>query len=217
MADLPAFAILYGPRAVTSLAGIATIISGTWEAETKFDELGVKAFENANAAGLEPVAYFNDVSDINKEELAAAGPVPWITLAGWMLLGLANFIPHEVGLGWFWTEFSLPGMIGFFCSLCIGLIMAWPVREAYNERDFKSLVKFHQFIAGFSVVLLGCMWCAQAHGPFWFGPLGGMYFENSYLLLTRDSLFSCAAHLAVVFCFISTLDRGGEILFLEKP
>ena len=173
MTDLPAFAILYGPRATLSLAGIATIITGTWKAESKFDELGVKAFENANAAGLEPVAYFDDVSAVNKEELNAACPVPWMTLAGWVILGLSNFVPHEVGLGWFQVEFSLPGMIGFFCSLCIGLILAWPVREAYNERDVKSLVKFHQFIAGFGVILLGSMACAQMHGPFWFGPMGG--------------------------------------------
>lgn len=174
MGDLPAFAILYGPRAALSLAGIATIITGTWKAENKFDEFGVKAFENANAAGLEPVTYFNDFSDINKDELEAASPVPWMTLAGWVILGLANFVPHVVGLGWLHAEFSLPALIGFMCSVFIGMILAWPVREAYNERDFRSLVKFHQFIAGFGVILLGSLAGAQMHGPFWFGPLGAI-------------------------------------------
>ena len=48
--EVPAYAILYGPRAFLGLVGISTILVGTWKAENTFDELGVKAFENANAA-----------------------------------------------------------------------------------------------------------------------------------------------------------------------
>ena len=174
MADIPAFAIIYGPRACLGFIGISAIVAGTWKAERTFDELGVKAFENANAAGLEPVAYFDDVSDINKEELDAACPIPWLTLAGWFLLGLTNLIPHYVGMGGFQIEFSLPGMIGCLCCFCIGLILVWPIRESYNERDFKSMIQFYKFISGFTVVLLGSTAAFNYFdGPFWLGPLGG--------------------------------------------
>lgn len=173
MTGPPAFAILYGPRAFLSLASIVTIITGTWKAEKTFDEKGVKAFENANAAGLEPVAYFDDVSSINKEELNSACPIPWVLLVGWIFLGLANLIPHEVGIGWLEIEFSLPGMIGLLCCLCIGFILAWPIRESYNERDLKTMEQFYQILTAFAVVLLGCLAASNLHGPIWFGPLGG--------------------------------------------
>jgi len=167
MADTPAFAILYGPRAAVSLAGIATIIAGTWKAETTFDELGIKAFENANAAGLEPV------SKIEQDDLDTASPIPWITLAGWLILGLSSFLPRELGFGWLHFHFCISALIGFFCCMVIGLILAWPIREAYRERDIKSLVIFRQFLVGFGFVLLGSMTAGKAHGPWWFGFLGG--------------------------------------------
>lgn len=173
MEDFPAYAILYGPRAFLCLAGISTIVVGTWKAENIFDEKGVKAFENANAAGLEPVAYFDDVSDINKEELDAACPVPWLILAGWAILGLANLVPHRLGLGWLELDFSLPGMIGCLCSLVIGCILVWPVRESYNERDFKSMVRSYQMAAAFGVVLLGSVGASNFfEGPVWLAFLG---------------------------------------------
>lgn len=173
--DLPAYVILYGPRAFLGLAGISTILAGTWKAENRFDELGVKAFENANAAGLEPVAYFDDVSDINKEELDAACPTPWLIMVGFAILGWANLIPHRNGLLSFGMEFSLPGMIGFVCCLCIGFVLVWPVREAYNERDFKTMVQSYQVASAFGVVLTGAVIAANMEGPvlpaLLFGPI----------------------------------------------
>jgi hypothetical protein len=173
MADYPAYAILYGPRALLGFVGIATIIKGVFKAEHTFDELGVKAFENANAAGLEPVAYFDDVSDINKEELDAACPIPWLVLAGWILLGLANLLPIHMGWNGMNSEFSLPGLIGCLACLTIGFILVWPIREAYIERDFKSLVMNYQMVAAFFAVLLGSIIASNLDGPSWLAPLGG--------------------------------------------
>lgn len=172
--ELPAYAILYGPRAFLGLAGISTIVVGTWKAENRFDELGVRAFENANAAGLEPVAYFDDVSDINKEELDAACPTPWIILAGWVILGVASLIPHDVGLLGFELQLSLPGMIGCLCALCIGFTFVWPIREAYNERDLKSMVQSYQVAFAFGLVFVGSIIGHNLSGPVLMAFLGGM-------------------------------------------
>ena len=155
-------------------------MAGTWKAEKTFDELGVKAFENANAAGLEPVAYFDDVSDINKTELDAACPTPWLTLAGWAILAFANFIPHLVELGWFQVQFTLPGLIGALCCLSIGAILVWPIREAYNDRDLKSMILFQKFLSGFGFIFLGCVSTANAfQGPFWLAFMGGKQIQMS--------------------------------------
>ena len=42
-------------------------------------------------------------------------------------------------------ELALPGMIGFLCCLCIGFLLVWPVREAYNDRDFKTEISRAEF------------------------------------------------------------------------
>jgi hypothetical protein len=175
MSELPAFAVIYGPRALLSLLGISTIISGTWKAENTFDELGVKAFENANAAGLEPVAYFDEISNINKEELDSACPIPWLALAGWVVLALAHFVPHQIVFGSFQIAFTLPAMIGAVSCLTIGFLIAWPIREAYNNRDLKSMVLNYQILAAFATILVGSMIAANARGPFWLGPIGSKF------------------------------------------
>ncbi|CAB9522038.1 expressed unknown protein [Seminavis robusta] len=174
MADYPAYAILYGPRALLSFVGIATIIKGVFKSEHTFDELGVKAFENANAAGLEPVAYFDDVSDINKEELDAACPVSWPVFVGWALLGVASLIPHQMGMNFQEFEMTVPGLTGFVCCITIGFILVWPVRESYNERQFRFMVQNYQMASAFAVVLLGSIVVSNLQGPVWMAPLGAL-------------------------------------------
>lgn len=175
MSELPAFAIIYGPRAFISLAGVATIILGTWKAENTFDELGVKAFESANAAGLEPVAYFDDVSNINKDGLDSACPIPWLILVGFGILALSNFIPQQLPMGWPKIEITLPALIGFVCCLTIAFLMAWPIREAYSKRDMKSMVQNYQFIAAFALVLVGAVIADNKKGPSLLCPIGRKY------------------------------------------
>jgi hypothetical protein len=182
--ELPEYAIVYGPRALLGLIGMSTILVGTWKAENTFDELGVKAFENANAAGLEPVAYFDDVSDINKEELDAACPTPWLILLGWAILAFANLIPHDVGLLGFQIELALPGMIGCLCAFCIGFTFVWPLREAYNERDFVSAKQSYQVAGAFGLVFVGSLIGYNLKGPVLFALLGGMF-----VLLVEMKLF----------------------------
>ena len=206
MSELPAFAVIYGPRALLSFIGISTIVSGTWKAENIFDEQGVKAFENANAAGLEPVTHFKELSSINKEELDSACPIPWLTLAGWIILAVSCFVPHQIPLASFQIDFTLAASIAAVCCLTLGFLVAWPIREAYNERDITSMVQNYQLAATFAIVLVGSVIAGNAKGPFWLGPIGSKLqtkdidkiVRTMMVALTCPFFFSCSLFFVII-------------------
>ena len=134
----PDLVVHFGPRAVLSLIGIATIIVGVWQVDRTWDEEGLKAFERAKELHPEdPV--------IPDDELAAAGRFPLLFLIGWVLLAIAYLFPAN-GSGS--IEVSAAGIISLLLALLLASVASIPMSDAVRHRKAKKKQMLSMMFAG---------------------------------------------------------------------
>ena len=124
----PDLVVHFGPRALLSLVGIATIIVGVWQVDRAWDEEGFKAFERAKERDPD-----NPV--IPDDELAAAGRFPLLFLLGWALLAIAYLFPAD-GTGS--IDVSAAGVISLVLALALAGVASIPMSDAVRHRKAKK-------------------------------------------------------------------------------
>jgi len=128
MSSDPTFIVALGPRAILSLVGIITLVSGVWHADRSWDEKGSKAYERAYKEAKDK----NNVV-VPKKDLDASFPFPIAFLAGWALYGLAYFFRNDGSM-----EFQEPTLYAILAagfSVALSIIASIPMAEAVKTRN----------------------------------------------------------------------------------
>jgi len=126
----PDLILAYGPRALLSLGGIVTLVTGVWHVDRTWDEKGSKAY-----ARVKKDSKPGEKIVIPEKDLDAAFPFPWAFLLGWAMFAASYLFPVD---GSTKIETSTPVLAAVMISLLLGIVASVPMGDAVRNRKDKK-------------------------------------------------------------------------------
>ena len=130
MSISPDLLLAYGPRALLSLGGIVTLVTGVWHVDRTWDEKGSKAY-----ARVKKDAKPGEKVVIPEKDLDAAFPFPWAFLLGWAMFAASYLFPVD---GSTTMQTSTPVLAAVVISLLLGIVASVPMGDAVRNRKDKK-------------------------------------------------------------------------------
>ena len=130
MSISPDLLLAYGPRALLSLGGIVTLVTGVWHVDRTWDEKGSKAY-----ARVKKDTRPGEKVVIPEKDLDAAFPFPWAFLLGWAMFAASYLFPVE---GSTTMQISTPVLAAVVISLLLGIVASVPMGDAVRNRKDKK-------------------------------------------------------------------------------
>ena len=126
----PDLLLAYGPRALLSLGGIVTLVTGVWHVDRTWDEKGSKAY-----ARVKKESKPGEKIVIPEKDLDAAFPFPWAFLLGWAMFAASYLFPVD---GSTTIQTSTPVLAAVAISLLLGIVASVPMGDAVRNRKDKK-------------------------------------------------------------------------------
>ena len=130
MTVLPDLILAYGPRALLSMGGIVTLVTGVWHVDRTWDEKGSKAY-----ARVKKDAKPGEKIVIPEKDLDAAFPFPWAFLLGWAMFAASYIFPVDGSMK---IQTSPPILAAVIISLLLGIVASVPMGDAVRNRKDKK-------------------------------------------------------------------------------
>lgn len=176
---IPNLIIEFGPRAILSLTGILTIMSGVWYVDRTWDEKGSAAYKKAKIESNNS----NNVI-IKKKDLDAASPFPILFIVGWVIFAISYLFPTN---GSAVLDFRPINIAAIVFSIILAFVASVPMGDAVrNRKSLKKKKLSMLFVLSWVGLTVASGFSANTGAPsFILGGVGAMFIIMSMKVLWK--------------------------------